>query len=166
MAESSRPRVGTQAPDFALESATGQMVSLADFRGRGAVVVFFYPRDDSPVCTAEACSFRDRYEDFRDAGAQVIGISNDSNESHRRFARRNRLPFLLLSDPDGAVRARYGAKTLGVFPGRTTFLIDKRGVVRHVFSSQLFFTRHVSEMLGVLQTMRAEDQSSQGDTIK
>ncbi len=162
----SRPRVGTQAPDFKLMSTTGETVSLADFRGRSEVVLFFYPKDHSPACTAEACSFRDRYEAFRDAGAEVIGVSNDSTESHRRFAARNRLPFILLSDPDGAVRARYGAKTLGVFPGRTTFLIDKQGVIRHVFSSQLFFTRHVSEMLGVLQAMRAEDRSTQGDAIK
>ena len=84
--------------------------------------MFFYPKDNSPVCSAEACSFRDSYEVFRDAGAEVIGVSADSSQSHKRFAARFRLPFVLLSDKGGVVRKRYGvAKTLGVFPGRTHF---------------------------------------------
>ena len=144
--------MGDPAPDFTLPSATGEPVSLSQFRGRSEVVLFFYPKDNSPVCTAEACSFRDSYEAFRSAGAEVIGISADSVESHRRFAARNRLPFHLLSDADGSVRARYGVpRTLGVIPGRVTYLIDRQGIVRHIFSSQFQPARHVAEALRVLK---------------
>src|SRR2546421_12620622 len=97
-------KVGDPAPGFTLASATGEPVSLDQFRGRSEVVLFFYPRDHSPVCTAQACSFRDSFEAFRDAGAEVIGVSADPVESHREFAARNRLPFHLLSDPDGTLR--------------------------------------------------------------
>jgi peroxiredoxin Q/BCP len=118
-------------------------------------VLFFYPKDNSPACSAEACSFRDHYDAFRDAGAQVIGVSGDSLDSHRRFVERFSLPFPLLSDVDGGVQARYGvAKMLGNIPGRVTFLIDKQGIIRHVFSSQVLFTKHVAEALRVLQELR------------
>jgi len=127
------------------------MVSLADFRGKLEVVLFFYPKDNSPACTAEACAFRDSHEVFKKAGAEVIGISSDSEASHRLFAKLWRLPFLLLSDSKGEVRARYGVvRTLGLFPGRVTYLIDRAGVVRHIFSSQLQTSRHVQEMLAKL----------------
>ncbi len=149
--------VGDLAPDFTLPGSTGEMVSLADFRGKSEVVLFFYPKDNSPACTAEACSFRDSHEVFKEAGAEVIGISSDSEGSHRRFAKRLSLPFLLLSDSKGEVRARYGvARTLGLFPGRVTYLIDRAGVVRHVFSSQLQTSRHVQEMLAKLRELPAE----------
>lgn len=148
-------KVGDTAPDFTLPSTTGGEVRLSDFRGRAEVVLYFYPKNYTPACTAEACSFRDSYEDFRDAGAEVIGVSTDSAASHTRFAGLLRLPFRLLSDAGGAVRARYGVpKTLGIFPGRTTFLIDKDGVIRHVFSSQLQTSKHAKEMLNVLRTLR------------
>jgi thioredoxin-dependent peroxiredoxin len=147
-------QVGEIAPDFTLPRADGEPVSLSSLRGRAEVVLFFYPRDNSPVCSVEACSFRDSHEAFRDVGAEVIGISSDSAQSHRRFAERLRLPFVLLSDPDGTVRARYGVpKTLGLFPGRTTFLIDKQGVVRHVFTAQFQPTKHGAEALRILQTL-------------
>jgi peroxiredoxin Q/BCP len=130
------------------------MVSLADFRGRADVVLFFYPRDYSPVCSTEACSFRDSYEVFTNAGAQVIGVSADSPQSHSRFARSLRLPYILLSDCDGAVRERYRVpKTLGLLPGRTTYVIDKEGIIRRIFSSQFLPTKHVSEALAALKTL-------------
>ena len=139
---------GKAAPDFELRSSTGETVRLSDFRGKSEVVLFFYPKDHSPACTMEACTFRDSYEAFREAGAEVIGISADSTDSHRRFAERFRLPFLLLTDADGEVRARYGVpRTLGVFPGRVTYLIDRGGIVQHMFSSQLRPMRHVAEAL-------------------
>lgn len=163
MAETKSLGVGDPAPEFALPSATGSIVRLADFRGKAEVVLFFYPKDDTAVCTKEACSFRDSYEAFREAGAEVIGISSDSAESHQKFADRNRLPFLLLSDSDGQVRARYGVrKTLGLIPGRTTFLIDRDGIIRSLFSSQFQAARHVSETLGVLQTIRKERGDGEG----
>jgi peroxiredoxin len=100
-------------------------------------VVYFYPADDTPGCTAESCSFRDSHEDFVDAGAVVIGISGDSVESHKRFADKHNLPFTLLADADGAARGSWGVgKTLGLLPGRVTYVIDPEGVVRKVFSSQ------------------------------
>ena len=144
-------RVGDRAPDFTLPSQSGQRVRLADRIGRTAIVLYFYPRDETAGCTAEACAFRDSYEDFAAAGAEVIGVSSDSEGSHQRFAAHHRLPFLLLSDADGAVRRRYGvAKWLGLFPGRVTFVIDREGIVRHIFESQLEATRHVREALAAL----------------
>ena len=125
--------VGDRAPDFTLADAEGKPVSLADFRGKRAVVLYFYPKDDTPGCTKEACSFRDSYEEFTQAGAEVIGVSSDSGSSHQGFAKKHRLPFTLLSDPGGAVRKKYGVPaTLGLLPGRVTFVIDREGVVRHV----------------------------------
>ena len=130
------------------------MVTLSGFRGKHAVVLFFYPKDNSPVCTAEACSFRDSYEAFKQSGAEVIGISSDSEGSHRLFSKLWRLPFTLLSDPNGEVRAHYGvARTLGLFPGRVTYLIDREGIVRHVFCSQFQPIRHVREMLERLESL-------------
>jgi thioredoxin-dependent peroxiredoxin len=153
--EEKNPRVGDLAPEFTLPASDGETVSLSDFRGRAEVVLFFYPKDNSPACSVEACSFRDSYETFRDAGAEVIGISADSPKSHSRFAKRFRLPFRLLSDAGGSVRSRYGVnRTFGLIPGRVTFLIDKQGIVRHVFSSQFQPFKHVSEMLGILRKLR------------
>ena len=154
MAGEKRLQVGDKAPDFTLRKANGEPVSLSDFRGRADVVLFFYPKDNSPVCTAEACSFRDSYEVFHDAGAEVIGISTDPAESHERFAARFHLPFLLLSDEGGLVRERYGVtKTLGLFPGRCTYVIDRDGIIRHIFSSQFLPTKHVTEALSVLKRL-------------
>ena len=150
-------KVGAQAPEFTLPDADGKPVRLADLRGK-PVVLYFYPKDDTPGCTKEACSFRDQYQDFQDAGAAVLGVSSDSSESHRKFADRHRLPFTLLSDRGGKLRKQYGVPaTLGLLPGRVTFVIDGEGVVRHVFNSQLDATRHVKEALGVLRSAAARD---------
>ena len=159
MPDPSEIQVGALAPDFSLPSTTGEAIRLSDFRGKSEVVLFFYPKDNSPACTAQACSFRDHYEAFRDAGAEVIGISSDSETSHQRFARFWKLPFLLVSDGKGEVRARYGvSRTLGLFPGRVTYLIDREGVIRHIFSSQLQPGRHVGEMLEALRRLREPHQ--------
>ena len=150
---------GTPAPDFTLPATTGGTVTLSDFRGRSEVVVFFYPKDNSPACSLEACSFRDSYDAFREAGAEVVGISTDSIVSHDRFATRLRLPFLLLSDSDGFVRSRYGVqRTMGIFPGRATFLIDREGIIRHIFSSQFLPLKHVPEMLAVLRNLHEKKE--------
>jgi peroxiredoxin Q/BCP len=144
--------VGDRAPEFALPDASGTTVRLSDFRGKKAVVLYFYPKDDTPGCTKEACGFRDSYEEFASAGAEVIGVSSDTGESHRGFARKHELPFKLLSDRRGEVRKQYGVPaTLGLLPGRVTFVIDRDGVVRHVFNSQLAASRHVSEALDALR---------------
>ena len=145
-------RVGDEAPDFVLPDRTGKMVRLSEFRGHKAVVLYFYPKDDTPGCTKESCAFRDGYQDFQDAGAEVIGVSSDSAESHGKFAAKHRLPFTLLADQGGQVRKRYGVPaTLGLLPGRVTFVIDRSGVVRHVFNSQFQATQHVSEALQALR---------------
>jgi peroxiredoxin Q/BCP len=149
-------KVGDRAPDFSLPDAGGRTVGLAEFRGKKPVVLYFYPKDDTPGCTKEACSFRDHYEDFTAAGAEVIGVSSDSAEAHQKFAAKYKLPFTLLSDRDGQVRKRYGVPaTLGLLPGRVTFVIDSGGVVRHVFNSQLQATRHVDEALAILRSPAA-----------
>jgi peroxiredoxin Q/BCP len=147
-------QVGDRAPEFTAQSQTGQPISLAEFRGEKAVVLFFYPKDGTSVCTKEACSFRDAYEDFVQAGAVVIGVSSDSAQSHHAFASGHRLPFMLLVDSRGALRTAFGVpKTLGVLPGRVTYVIDKAGVVRHVFNSQFSADRHVSEALAVVRQL-------------
>jgi len=139
---------GTAAPDFELPDQHGNLVRLSQYRGRSAVVIYFYPKDDTTGCTIEACRFRDDFEKFRATGAEIIGISDDSSESHDRFASKYKLPFTLLSDKGGHVRKLYGVKkTFGVIPGRVTFVIDRQGIVRHVFSSQSSPARHVEEAL-------------------
>jgi peroxiredoxin Q/BCP len=128
------------------------MVSLKDFIGTKPVVLFFYPKDDTPGCTKEACAFRDDYEEFGKLDAEVIGISSDSVESHRRFASKHDLPFTLLSDERGKVRKLYGVQnSFGLFPGRVTYVIDEEGMVRHIFSSQLGVERHVEEAIEALR---------------
>ena len=146
-----RVGVGSKAPDFTLPSQSGEMANLKDFLGQKPVVLFFYPKDDTPGCTKQACAFRDGYEEFGKLDAEVVGISSDTVASHERFAAKHDLPFTLLSDEGSKVRALYGVpSTLGLFPGRVTYVIDAEGVVRHVFSSQLGVERHVEEALRAL----------------
>ncbi len=146
-------KVGDAAPNFTLSSQTGNTVSLRDFIGKKNIVLYFYPKDNTPGCTAEACSFRDSYQVFKDAGAEVIGVSSDSAQSHQQFATKNKLPFVLLSDENGAVRKLYGVPaTLGLLPGRVTYIIDKQGIVRNIFSSQFTPEKHIEEALKTLQS--------------
>jgi peroxiredoxin Q/BCP len=151
-----RPSVGAPAPDFTLPGPGGRPVSLAELRRGGAVVLYFYPKDQTPGCTMEACGFRDALAAFTEAGAQVVGISRDDETSHARFAAKHKLPFLLLSDTTGETHARYGVtKKLGLIPDRTTFVIDGDGIVRHVFSSMIRMRAHVDESLAIVQRLRA-----------
>ena len=148
--------VGDVAPEFTLPSQSGEQVSLREVVARGPLILYFYPKDETPGCTAEACGFRDSYEVFREAGAEVVGVSSDSTSSHDRFATRHGLPFTLLSDEGGKIRKRYGVRpTLGIVPGRVTYVIDGAGVVRHVFSSQTGVQRHVAEALDALKEIQA-----------
>ncbi|MFQ3679844.1 MAG: peroxiredoxin [Pseudanabaenaceae cyanobacterium] len=144
---------GTPAPDFTLPDSLGQPVTLSAFRDRKNVVLFFYPKDDSPGCTLEACAFRDRYTAFQEAGAEVLGISSDGEASHQQFARRHNFPFVLLSDRDGRVQQLYDAKALWILPGRITYVIDKAGIIRYAFDSMLDFAGHVTQSLRILQTL-------------
>lgn len=149
-------KIGDTAPDFSLPAQNGETVNLRDFRGKSAVVLYFYPKDDTPGCTAESCAFRDRYEVFKNAGAEVIGVSGDSNQSHQQFAAKYNLPFILLSDKGDKVRKEYGATAaFGLLPGRVTYVIDQQGVVQYVFDSMFNFQGHVEEALKKLQQLQA-----------
>jgi peroxiredoxin Q/BCP len=151
----SKLAIGEKAPEFTARAHTGQDVALADYLGKQVVVLFFYPMDGTPMCTTEACGFRDAYADFVAAGATVIGVSGSSLESHRKFAEARKLPFLLISDQDGALRKAFDVpRLLGVLPGRTTFVIDKQGVIRHKFTSHFTADRHIDEALRVVRELR------------
>jgi len=144
---------GDRAPDFTLKNQRGEPVSLHDYTGK-IVVLYFYPKDMSYGCTKEACAFRDSYEQFKDAGAEVIGVSSQSVESHTIFSTTYALPFTLLSDEGGKVRRLYDVPTtLGIIPGRVTFVIDKAGVIRHVFNSQFNPEMHVKEALRIIKSL-------------
>ncbi len=149
-------QVGDLAPDFTLSNQAGAEVSLTECLAKTDAVLYFYPKDNTSVCTDEACAFRDRYDIFKNAGAEVIGISSDSVESHRQFASENQLPFDLLSDVDGVIRKRYGVPTAFGLPGRVTYIIDRQGIVRHIFFSQFTSKRHVDEALEMLQAIHEE----------
>ena len=150
-------QVGDQAPDFTLPTQSGENFRLQDHIGERVTVLYFYPKDNTSGCTAEACAFRDSYEVFTDAGADVIGVSSDSVDRHAGFAGKHSLPFTLLSDQGGKTRKVYGVPgVLGVIPGRVTYVIDRTGVVRHVFSSMTNIDGHVNDALRVVQELQAE----------
>lgn len=155
-------RTGDLAPDFTLPKQDGSQIQLSTLLKQGPVVLYFYPKDETSGCTAEACSFRDQYEDFKAAGAEVVGVSSDSASSHDSFARNHRLPFTLLSDEGGKVRTLYGIKKafLGLLDGRATFVIDQQGIVRHTFDSNLNAVKHVHEALGQLRKLAGGVQAS------
>jgi peroxiredoxin Q/BCP len=147
-------QVGDKAPDFTLPDQSGTPVTLSEKLAQKVVVLYFYPKDNTRGCTAEACSFRDSYESFTEAGAEVIGVSSDTVASHQKFAGRHELPFVLVADTDKAVRKQYGATTLGVVPGRVTFVIDQEGVIRHAFSSMTNTGGHVDDALAVVKQLQ------------
>lgn len=149
-----RVQVGDFAPDFTLSDQSGGSFHFADVLGKKNVVLYFYPKDNTRGCTAEACSFRDNYADLQHADTEVIGVSGDSVDSHQQFASRYQLPFTLLSDSAGELRKLYGVpSTFGLLPGRVTYVIDCQGIVRHVFSSQFAAAKHVSEALKALESL-------------
>jgi peroxiredoxin Q/BCP len=158
----SPPRVGERAPDFTLPGADGAPVRLTELIGGKVIVLYFYPKDQTPGCTIEACAFRDAYQDFVDAGAEVVGVSRDDGASHRKFADKHQLPFRLLSDPDGAVHDLYGVKSrlANLLRDRISFVIDRNGVVRLVFDSMLRFTTHVSKALETVRALSADQPAA------
>jgi peroxiredoxin Q/BCP len=152
-------KVGDRAPDFTLPSQMGDNVTLSEYFGKKNIVLYFYPKDESPGCTREACKFRDSYEALTNLGAEVLGVSAQSVESHKSFATHHGLPFLLLSDEDNKVRQLYGVpSTLGLIPGRVTYIIDKTGIVRHIFSSQTQAERHVEEAARALKEIEKDSK--------
>ena len=157
-----RVDVGQPAPRFVLKSEKGESFDLGDKVGHAEIVLYFYPKDNTPGCTAEARAFRDSYEVFKDMGAEVIGVSSDSVDSHRDFAAKCELPFTLLSDPGGTVRKLYGVPTsMGVIPGRVTYIIDRKGIVRHVFNSQMNPAKHVEVAVKILKEIKEDGNSAE-----
>ena len=150
----SKVQIGDLAPDFTLLNQSGTPVSLGDFFGKQHIVLYFYPRDNTSVCTEEACAFRDSYEVIKGAGAEVIGVCSDSVESHQQFAKEYQLPFNLLSDEEDTIRKRYGVPTSFGLPGRVTYIIDRQGIVRRIFFSQYTSQRHVDVALETLQSIQ------------
>jgi thioredoxin-dependent peroxiredoxin len=143
------------APDVSFVGPAGA-VSLKSLLSTKALVLFFYPKDDSPGCTVEACAFRDAFEDFKDAGARVVGVSADSQQSHAHFATKHRLPFELLTDPKGEAAIAMGVKkVMGFLPGRVTFVLDQKGEVLHRFESSLRMKAHVAEALEMVKKLLA-----------
>ena len=154
-------KVGDKAPDFTLPSQMGDNVTLSEFFGKKNVILYFYPKDETPGCTKEACTFRDNYEELTKLGAEVLGVSGQSVESHKSFATHYGLPFILLSDEDNKVRELYGVpSTMGFLPGRVTYIIDKKGIVRHIFNSQTQAPRHVEEAKKTLMEIEKEEKST------
>ena len=144
--------VGDQAPDFSLTDQDGNTFTLERFRGKEHVILYFYPKDETPGCIKEACGFRDNIVDFEGYNCKVVGISKDSVNSHLKFATHYNLPFTLLSDTNNLVRKLYGveASILGLLPGRKTFLINKQGIITHIFDYQFKARQHVIDTLKAL----------------
>lgn len=146
-------QVGDKIPLFSAVDSNGNSFEVRDYIGQ-PMVIYFYPKDDTPGCTIQACTFRDQYEDFKALGAEVIGISSDSLSSHKKFASRYKLPFILLSDTNKKIRTAFGVPNdfLGLLPGRATYVIDKNGIVQFVFDSTLAKI-HITKALKVLKTL-------------
>ncbi|KAF9680356.1 hypothetical protein SADUNF_Sadunf06G0112700 [Salix dunnii] len=145
---------GQVPPSFTLKDQDGKTLSLSKFKGK-PVVVYFYPADETPGCTKQACAFRDSYEKFKKAGAEVVGISGDDPSSHKAFAKKYRLPFTLLSDEGNKIRKEWGvpADLFGTLPGRQTYVLDKKGVVQLIYNNQFQPEKHIDETLKLLQSL-------------
>lgn len=157
----SRPTEGELAPDFTLPVSGGASptLTLSELRGK-RVVLFFYPKDDTPGCTMEACAFRDSYTDLQDLGAEVWGVSGDDASSHQRFAGKHQLPYPLLVDSGNQLRRAYGVPAvLGLLPGRVTYVIDGKGIIRHVFNNLLDGPAHRREAIEALKALGAPGAS-------
>ena len=149
-------KIGSSIPAFTLPDQNGNLFDISSVLGKKNLVIYFYPKDDSPGCTAQACSFRDQFEVFKEADAVIIGISGQSVESHKEFAEKHRLSFTLLSDEGNIIRKQFGVQSdlLGLLPGRVTFVADKNGKVIYVFNSQTQATKHVDEALKILKELQ------------
>jgi peroxiredoxin Q/BCP len=145
-------KVGDKIPNFTATDSHGTIFESQSILGLKPVVFYFYPKDDTRVCTQEACSFRDQYEDFKAIGAEVIGISSDSVASHAQFAKKYRLPFILLSDENKEIRKLFGVQKdlLGLLPGRVTYVADKNGILQLVFNS-MSGNIHITKALEILK---------------
>jgi len=146
-------KVGDVIPEFKLQNQDGQWFNSNSVIGKQPVVIYFYPKDETPGCTKEACKFRDEFEVFNDLNTKVIGISSDNVASHKKFAKKYRLPFTLLADVNKKVRKLFGVpkSVLGLLPGRVTYVINKKGKIIYIFNSQFGTEKHISEAINALQ---------------
>ena len=146
-------KIGDKVPSFTLKDQGGNAFNVDSLIGKKALVIFFYPKDFTPGCIKEVCSFRDQYEDFTDLGAEVIGISGDGENSHDKFAKKYKLPFVLLSDLNKNIRNLFGVKSsmLGLLPGRVTYVVDKNGIIQLIFENQFGAEKHIEESLAILK---------------
>jgi len=146
-------KIGSNIPSFTLPDQNSNLFDINSVLGKKNLVIYFYPKNDSPGCTAQACSFRDQFEVFKQVDAVIIGICGQSVESHKEFAIKHRLTFTLLSDEGNKIRKQFGVPTnlLGLLPGRVTYVADKTGKVIYVFNSQMQATKHVDEALKILK---------------
>ena len=143
--------VGDTMPSFTLTAQNGKTFNSADYVGKSFLVIYFYPKDESMVCTKEACSFRDSFDDFTKAGAKVIGINGGTVESHKEFAEHNKLPFILLSDPDNKVYAKFGVKNKMFMTGRETFIVDKHGKIVYAYEAMMQGKKHADDALAFIK---------------
>ena len=151
-------QIGDKIPEFTAKDSFGNDFDSSSIVGKKPVVLYFYPKDNTPGCTAQACSFRDQYEDFKDLGAEVVGISSDSTASHEKFAQRYNLPFTLLSDNDKKIRKLFGVKPdlFGLIPGRVTYVADQNGIIQLVFDS-MNATNHIPKALETIKKMVSQN---------
>jgi len=155
MSQTNKLKVGDKVPDFVLKDQNNNDFNIADFRGKQILVIYFYPKDDTPGCTTEACSFRDTFEVFTELNVKVIGISSDNVVSHKKFEEKYNLPFTLLADTNKKVQKLFGVPKsfLGMIPGRVTYIIDKQGSIVHIFNSMSNAEKHITESLSIIKKM-------------
>ena len=148
-------KVGDKIPNFKAKDTNGNDFDSQEIIGQKPLVIYFYPKDNTPGCTVQACSFRDQYEDFKDLGAEVIGISSDSIVSHQKFTQQYQLPFILLSDTDKKIRKLFGVPSglFGILPGRVTYVADKTGTIIMVFDSMMA-KRHIPKALEAIRKLQ------------
>jgi peroxiredoxin Q/BCP len=155
MTKKSKIQIGDNVPNFTLKDQNNNDFSIANYIGKKAMIIYFYPKDDTPGCTKEACSFRDEFEDFNDLNAKVIGISSDNVKSHKKFAEKYNLPFTLLADTNKDVQKLFGVPKsfLGLIPGRVTYIIAKNGEVKYIFNNFSNTEKHIVEAKRILKSI-------------
>ena len=159
VAQKTKLKVGDTIPDFTLKNQKNENFHIKDYLGKFNLVIYFYPKDDTPGCTKEACKFRDEFQDFTYLDAMVIGISSDSVDSHKEFAEKYHLPFTLLADTNKKVRKLFGVPNFtGVIPGRVTYIIDKNGKIVYIFNSMRNAEKHIDEAIRILKIARGQNK--------
>lgn len=148
-------KIGDKVPHFTAKDTNGENFDSKSIVGRQAVVLYFYPKDDTKVCTDQACSFRDQYEDFKELGAEIIGVSGDTITAHKKFSTKYKLPFILLSDSSKKLRKLFGVPSdlFGLIPGRVTYVIDNNGILVYIFNS-MSGKIHITKALAFLKKMK------------